>query len=160
MLITRSIYYSLASAVTIVKQKYKLHPWIKKKEFQLINEPSNLGKDEIQEMLNRPDWIIRRTLADFTDPLFYGNEIATIFLILGAMIDWFINSKHGFLGSQIFPAILFSQLLCGGLAVYLYGKKHLENGWYPTFIPLVSIAPFCVIIFVLNLFLIFFSSIF
>lgn len=156
---TISNYFALASAGTIVMQTCKLLPWIKKKEFQLINEPSNLGKDEIQEMLNRPDWIIRRTLADFTDPLFYGNEIATIFLILGAMIDWFINSKHGFLGSQIFPAILFSQLLSGGVAVYLYGKKHLENGWYPTYIPVVSIAPFCVISFGPKLSVILFSSI-
>lgn len=154
-----SNYFALASAGTLVMQTCSLLPWMEKKELKLTNQPSSLDEDEIQDRLTRPDWIIRRTLADFTDPLLYGNEIATSFLILGAMIDWFINSKHGFLGSQIFPAVLFSQLLSGGVAVYLYGRKHLEDGWYPTYIPVVSIAPFCVINFGPKLSVILFSSI-
>ncbi|WMM25289.1 hypothetical protein RBU61_01100 [Tissierella sp. MB52-C2] len=140
-------YFALASSITITLQVCSLLPWMEKKSFNTIDYGPKPTEEEMYNILKNPLWIIRRTLADLTDPLFYGNEIASLFLIIGAIIDWLLNSKHGFLGSQVFPAILFSQLLSGGVSVYLYGRKHLENGWYPTYVPVVSIAPFCVLTF-------------
>ena len=153
-------YFALAGSITITLQVCSLLPWMEKKSFNTIDYGPSPTEEEMYKTLKNPLWIIRRTLADFTDPLFYGNEIASFFLIVGATIDWILNSKHGFLGSQVFPAILLSQLLSGGIGVYLYGRKHLENGWYPTYVPVVSIAPFCVLTFGTTLPVILFSSIF
>ena len=153
-------YFALAGAITITLQVCNLLPWMEKKPFNKIDYGPPPTDEDMYSTLKNPLWLIRRTLADFTDPLFYGNEIASLFLIIGAIIDWFLNSKHGFLGSQVLPAILFSQLISGGIGVYLYGRKHLENGWYPTYVPVVSIAPFCVLTFGTTLPVILFSSIF
>lgn len=92
-------YFALAGSITITLQVCSLLPWMEKKSFNTIDYGPSPTEEEMYKTLKNPLWIIRRTLADFTDPLFYGNEIASFFLIVGAIIDWFLNSKHGFLGS-------------------------------------------------------------
>ena len=141
-------YIALALSITLGLQVCKLLPWIKEKPFPLIKENQrNLSYDEKYKLLKSPLFLVRRTLADFTDCLFYGNEWATIFLILGAVVDWLINSTHGLAGARLFPAVLLSQLVSGGIGVFLYGYNHIEKGWYPTYVPVVSIGPFCVLTF-------------
>ncbi|KNF09524.1 hypothetical protein CLPU_3c03040 [Gottschalkia purinilytica] len=156
-----SNYIALATAITITLQVCKIAPWMKKSDFNVDEEDAEEVSRKIEyEQLKSPIWFIRRVLADFTDPLFYGNEIATIFLIIGAIIDWFLNTKHGLLGTGVFPGILLSQLIGGGIGVLLYGRKHIEYGWYPTYIPVVSVGPICVLTFGATLPVIIFSSVF
>ncbi len=148
MPVTVSNYIALALSITIALQVCKLLPWMKGKPFPIIEENIRVLNDEEKyRLLKSPLFLIRRTLADFTDCLFYGNEWATIFLIFGAIVDWIINCRHGMCGTQVFPAILLVQLVSGGLGVFLYGYKHIELGWYPTYVPVVSIGPFCVLTF-------------
>jgi hypothetical protein len=53
---------------------------------------------------------IRRTLADLTEPPFYGNDLAGFFLLIGLFLDWIFG--RGILcdgGFGAIPAIVLSQ---------------------------------------------------
>lgn len=118
-------------------------PWMEKESVKPI--PSN----NLTEDVYSTTWFIRRVFAEFTEPHFYGNEIASMFLMTGAIIDWIINRQHGLSGlmGEYFPAIILSQFLSAGVGIFLYAHKHESEGWYPTFVPVVSAAPFCVLAF-------------
>ncbi|MDO5717382.1 MAG: hypothetical protein Q4P34_00225 [Tissierellia bacterium] len=153
-------YIALALSITLTLQVCKLAPWIKKTAHPVIRENHvELTEEQKYDLLKSPLYLIRRSLADFTDCYFYGNEWPSLFLIIGALIDWLINFEHGMGGAGVFPAILLSQLVSGGLGVFLYGRKHLEYGWYPTYVPVVSIGPFCVLTFGTGLHVVFFAGI-
>ena len=62
-------------------------PWMEKKETVKYPKP-------VIENTHSPLWSIRKSLADFSDPHFWGNEIASIGIIFGATLDWIINPKH------------------------------------------------------------------
>lgn len=152
-------YLALAIAILITLQTCHLLPWIKKSDFPAVAGRRERSADEKLEDLKNPLWYTRRVLADFTDPLFYGNEIASIGVILGAMLDWTINRNHGLAGAGVFPAILLSQLIGGSVGVLLYGRKHIEKGWYPTYVPVVSVGPMAVLTFGGSMPVILFASI-
>ena len=153
-------YFALALSITLTLQVCKLAPWIEKVRHPVIAENRRtLSGQQQYELLKSPMFLIRRTLADFTDCYFYGNEWPALFLIIGGIVDWLVNHEHGMCGAKVFPAILLSQLVSGGLGVFLYGRKHIENGWYPTYVPVVSIAPFCVLTFGTSLHVVLFASI-
>ena len=147
-------YFALTIGITVTLQTCHLLPWMEKKPHKLLREPKKLTEEDKDKILKDPIWLMRRTIADLCEPLFYGNEIVSIFIILGAMIDWALGE-----GNSVFPAILFAQLLAGGISVYLYGRNHLDRGWYPTYIAVVSIAPFAVLTFGASLPVILFASI-
>lgn len=86
-------------------------------------------------------WSIRRTFADFSEAWFYGNELVGGLVILGVLTDWFVNINHITNGSGLVPDILMGQMIASAVGVFLYQKHFAEEGWYPTFMPLVSIVP-------------------
>ena len=86
-------------------------------------------------------WSIRRTFADFSEAWFYGNELVGGLVILGVLTDWFVNINHITNGSGLVPDILMRQMIASAVGVFLYRKHFAEEGWYPTFMPLVSIVP-------------------
>ncbi|HAP4713829.1 hypothetical protein [Enterococcus faecalis] len=86
-------------------------------------------------------WSIRRTFADFSEAWFYGNELVGGLVILGVLTDWFVNINHITNGSGLVPDILMGQMIASAVGVFLYRKHFAEEGWYPTFMPLVSIVP-------------------
>ncbi|GEM28995.1 hypothetical protein NN3_00020 [Nocardia neocaledoniensis NBRC 108232] len=91
-------------------------------------------------------WMLRRVLADFTEAPFLGNEWASAGLIAGAVFTYLmVRPTEGIAG--IFPLILGTQLAAGALAVIVWRARWRVHGWYPTFVPLVSIAPAAVITF-------------
>ncbi|MBA4493533.1 hypothetical protein ACFO25_13880 [Paenactinomyces guangxiensis] len=92
-------------------------------------------------------WFVRRVLADFTEAPFYANELASIGLILGAILSWVLNPLNPAYGSGVFPAILLSQILTAAIGIFLYYDLWKKLGWYPTFVPLVSVAPAVVLTF-------------
>lgn len=92
-------------------------------------------------------WSVRRALAEFTEPLFYGNEVASIFLLVGLTIDCIINGAMPAYGSGNIGAILLSQFVGAGIGIFLYASKFDKGGWYATYVPVVSVGPACVLMF-------------
>ena len=134
---------SMAFTGFVIMAGCRVLPWMKKVEPKPI--PQNPRKENVQSA----SWFLRRVLADFTEPHFYGNEIASTFLLGGALLDWVINREHGLSGlaGNYLPAILLSQFVAGGIGVFLYADKFDDGGWYATYVPVVSAAPFCVLAF-------------
>jgi hypothetical protein len=90
---------------------------------------------------NRRGWFGRRVLADFSEAQFYGNEWASAGLLLGTLLSWVLNPLHPALGTGLLPAVILSQVLTSAVGVFLYYERWRDLQWYPTFVPLVSVAP-------------------
>lgn len=140
----------LTMAITgiVIGEVCKELPWMEHVPFNHINKGAKemTEEDQLEEM-STPIWFVRRVLADFSEPQFYGNEVASLFLILGVCIDWILNNAHGASGSGAIPAILLSQFIGSGIGVFLYFDKFVKKGWYATYVPVVSVGPACVLMF-------------
>ena len=140
----------LTMAITgiIICQVCHILPCLERVPSKTIEKDTpELSREEELERMLKPTWFVRRVLADFSEPQFYGNEIAGLFIILGACLEWFLNSGHGAYASGTIPAIILSQFIAGGVGVYLYTHKFFEKGWYATYVPVVSVGPACVLMF-------------
>lgn len=138
----------LAMAITgiLISAICKTLPWIKMNPPRPINRTVKSEAQTLKEM-KRPLWFVRRVFADFTEPQFYGNEIAGFFLILGVCLDWILNVNHGASASGVIPAIMLSQFIASSVGIFLYFNKYVERGWYATFVPVVSVGPACILMF-------------
>ena len=94
-----------------------------------------------------PRWLARRMLADFTDAQFIGNEWASAGLLAGTVISYLLNPSMEGNAGNLLPRLLIAQVLTAGLAVTLWHRQWVIYGWYPTFVPVVSIAPATVLAF-------------
>lgn len=92
-------------------------------------------------------WFPRRVLADFSEAQFFGNELASAGLILGTLLTWLLNPLNPAYGSGLLPGILLSQVLAAAVGILLYQRQWEIHGWYPTFVPVVSVAPAAVLAF-------------
>ncbi|WP_020657896.1 hypothetical protein [Amycolatopsis benzoatilytica] len=92
-----------------------------------------------------PVWVLRRVLADFTEAPFHGNEIASLGMLIGTVLTYVLNPLTPVYGSQLLPALLSAQVLTATLGVLLYRRQWARYGWYPTFVPVVSVAPAAVL---------------
>jgi hypothetical protein len=54
---------------------------------------------------------------------------------------------HPLLGTGLLAAVLLSQVLTSAVGVFLYYERWRDLEWYPTFVPLVSVAPAVVLTF-------------
>lgn len=86
-------------------------------------------------------WVMRRTLADFSEAPFLGNELASLGLLLGVGIAWWVNPDSAAYGSGVLPALIGGQLLTAVLGILIWRRQWMLRGWYPTYIPLVSVVP-------------------
>lgn len=130
-------------------------PWMSREEAP--PEGEDIPETEVAAELREPPppedptakrgWFGRRVLADFSEAQFYGNELASAGLILGTLLTWLLNPMHPAYGSGLLPAILLSQVLASAIGVFLYYERWRELEWYPTFVPVVSIAPAAVLTF-------------
>ena len=95
--------------------------------------------------LQTPDygmiWSLRRVLADFSEAPFYGNEWASLGLILGALLAFTLNPASPVYGSMLLPQLIGAQALTSAIGVVIWRRNWMEHGWYPTYIPLVSVVP-------------------
>jgi hypothetical protein len=66
---------------------------------------------------------------------------------LGTLLSWVLNPQHPALGSGLLPAMLLSQVLASAIGVFLYYERWRDLEWYPTFVPVVSVAPAVVLTF-------------
>ena len=134
----------LTMAVTgmIVCMVCKILPWVKK--VPVKSHRTNAAPDAD---VYSTSWFVRRVLADFSEAPFYGNEVASIFLLAGAVIGTIVCGSHGAYGSGAVPAILLSQFTGAEVGVFLYACKYDNGGWYATYVPVVSVGPACVLAF-------------
>lgn len=92
-------------------------------------------------------WVLRRALADFSEAQFFGNEWASAALLVGALIAYVADPTGLFYGSGLFTALLASQVLTALTGVLVWRRKWQALAFYPTFVPVVSVAPAAVLAF-------------
>ncbi|MGP3930220.1 hypothetical protein [Nonomuraea sp. KM88] len=94
-----------------------------------------------------PAWVLRRALADFSEAQFFGNEWASAAMIGGAVIAYVVSPSALVHGSGLFLAVLASQVVTALAGVLIWRRQWRELGFYPTFVPVVSVAPAVVLTF-------------
>lgn len=114
------------------------------------SNPTNFG----------PLWSVRRMLSDFTESQFFANELAGIGYLVGVLLAIYVNPFSISYGSGLIGKILISQTLTSGIAIILWRKKWIKYGWYPTYIPISSVAPATVLIFQGNMLSIILGAVF
>lgn len=91
-------------------------------------------------------WLPRRVLADFTEAQFFGNEWASLGMLAGLVLAWALNPGLPGYASNLVPQMLTAQLLTAVLGVWWHADRWRRHGWYPTFVPVVSLAPAAVLV--------------
>lgn len=91
-------------------------------------------------------WTIRRILADFSEAPFFGNELASLGLLLGVGLAFVLNPESPSYGSGLLPELLAGQFLTAAIGVLVWRREWIKRGWYPTYIPLVSVVPAAILI--------------
>ncbi|MGH8385328.1 MAG: hypothetical protein ACRESJ_07520 [Pseudomonas sp.] len=86
-------------------------------------------------------WTLRRILADFSEAPFFGNELASLGLLLGALLAYWLNPLSPAYGSGLLLHIIAAQALTSAIGVLIWRRQWMLRGWYPTYIPLVSVVP-------------------
>ncbi|NUT76422.1 hypothetical protein HNO86_15375 [Pseudomonas sp. C1C7] len=86
-------------------------------------------------------WSLRRVLADFSEAPFFGNELASLGLLLGALLAYSLNPSSPAYGSGLLLHIIAAQALTSAIGVLFWRPQWKAHGWYPTYIPLVSVVP-------------------
>ena len=128
----------------IVLEACRVLPFIEKKTDFYSDNPGLWGKQYGEagpaEDLQKPTWFVRRVLADFTEAQFYGNEWASGLMLLGVLIDWIINPASIYYGNNFLPIVICAQIVSSAVGVFLYYHEW-EKGFYPTFLPVVTIVP-------------------
>ena len=120
-------------------------PWMKKVPMSPIDyqEPA-LSQEEELANVKTTKWFVRRAFADFSEAQFYGNEIAGLFVIVGACLDFILFPQ---IASNMLGSILLGQFVAGGVGILLYHEQYAKQGWYATYVPVVSVAPACILAF-------------
>ena len=142
-------------------------PWVEKKPVKACPPVKSSGGDGgndgdscggegaegngLSDDVHSPSWLVRRVLADFTEAPFYGNEVASVFLLIGLVVGEIVSGTHGAYGSGAVSAIVLSQFVGATVGVFLYADKFDNGGWYATYVPVVSVGPACVLMFGANI---------
>lgn len=90
-------------------------------------------------------WTLRRVLADFSEAPFFGNEWASLGLLAGVLLAYALNPLSPAYGSGWLPHLVTGQALASLLGVLLWRQQWRKRGWYPTYVPLVSVVPAAVL---------------
>ncbi len=142
--------FGMAVAGIVIMLLFPLIPWInplekkrmadmkKAEEEAAKNPPPKLAEGELPPLPptigEGPMWLIKRSLADFTEIYFFGNEIAGLCLIIGLLFSWVLNPAHtGYGGPGLTSAILAAQLMGSSLAIFVNYGNWQKYGWYNTF---------------------------
>ncbi|WP_131737089.1 hypothetical protein [Actinomadura roseirufa] len=111
-------------------------PWLRPERLRPA-EPVEPGPDRT----GTASWIPRRILADFTEAHFYGSEWAGAGLLIGCVLQFLLNPAGPAYGSGLLPQMIAAQVLTAACGVLLWRTRWSAAGWYPTFVPVVSVAP-------------------
>ncbi|RCL24154.1 hypothetical protein C6A77_16850 [Pseudomonas sp. AFG_SD02_1510_Pfu_092] len=86
-------------------------------------------------------WTLRRVLADFSEAPFFGNELASLGLLLGVLLAYLLAPAAPAYGSLLLGPMVAGQALASLFGVVFWRRQWQARGWYPTYIPIVSIVP-------------------
>lgn len=86
-------------------------------------------------------WTLRRVLADFSEAPFFGNELASVGLLAGLLFAYLLEPAGPVYGSKLVLELVVGQALASLIGVVIWRRQWKERGWYPTYIPIVSIVP-------------------
>jgi len=95
---------------------------------------------------------LRWFLSDMTEPLFFASELAALGLLSGAALAWRAGGRGrswpGSLsyGTGLWPWVLASASLSLLISNLAFGWM-LDDGWQPTFVPFVCVAPAMVLMY-------------
>ncbi|MGE8479601.1 MAG: hypothetical protein ACN6PK_15125 [Pseudomonas shirazensis] len=127
---------ALASAVAFIL--YKRFPG-------LLGERRDSALNDAPAINAKPDhgvlWTLRRVLADFSEAPFFGNEWASLGLLLGVLLAHVLAHAAAAYGSMLVLEMVAAQALASLLGVLLWRRQWIARGWYPTYIPIVSVVP-------------------
>jgi len=84
-------------------------------------------------------------LADISEAPFFGNELASLGLLLGVFLAYVLAPSAPAYGSQLVLQMVAGQGLASLVGVLFWRRQWKERGWYPTYIPIVSIVPAAVL---------------
>lgn len=90
-------------------------------------------------------WTLRRVLADFSEAPFFGNEWASLGLLTGVLLAYALNPLSPAYGSGLVLYLVGGQALTSLIGVVLWRQQWRKRGWYPTYVPLVSVVPAAVL---------------
>lgn len=90
-------------------------------------------------------WTLRRVLADFSEAPFYGNEWASLGMLAGVLLAYALNPLSPAYGSGLLLPMLAAQALTSLVGVIVWRRQWQIRGWYPTYVPLVSVVPAAVL---------------
>ena len=131
---------AVASVFAFLLCRY-LPSLVKSAHSGLAEKPS----DPAPTITRTPDygviWTLRRILADFSEAPFFGNELASLGLILGALLAYTLNPMSPVYGSGLLPQLIGAQALTSAIGIMIWRRQWMLRGWYPTYIPLVSVVP-------------------
>ncbi len=116
----------------------------------LVNRPSESAPERAQPPARKaPDygllWTMRRVLADFSEAPFFGNEWASLGLLVGVLLAYGLNPLSPAYGSGLVLHLVAGQALTSLLGVTMWRHQWKKRGWYPTYVPLVSVVPAAVL---------------
>lgn len=154
--ISGSAVFGMAISGIIICEIVKRLPWMKslvdKQATEAAEAAKNALKAESTPEVEKPlpptvgtgvFWMIRRSLADFTEIYFMGNEIAGLGLVLGLLLSWLLNPAHcGYGGPNFTSAILAGQFMASSLAIFFHYDKWQKFGWYNTFTASIALGAF------------------
>ncbi|MEB0205983.1 hypothetical protein [Pseudomonas sp. CCC3.1] len=92
-------------------------------------------------------WTMRRVLADFSEAPFFGNEWASLGMLAGVLLAYALNPFSPAYGSGLLLHLVAAQALTSLLGVIIWRGQWQKRGWYPTYVPLVSVVPASVLTF-------------
>ena len=89
-------------------------------------------------------WLVRRTLADWTEIMFFGNEWVGAATIAALVLSWFLNPMSVVYGTpNLLPGMIACSLMAGSLALFVYEPKYEERGFFNTFVTVsAALIPF------------------
>ncbi|GLO12918.1 hypothetical protein PPUJ20028_14990 [Pseudomonas putida] len=103
----------------------------------------------VEPVASQPDygvvWTLRRVLADFSEAPFFGNELASLGLLLGVLLAYLLAPAAPAYGSMLVMHIVAGQAMASLVGIVFWRGQWQARGWYPTYIPIVSIVPAAVL---------------
>nr|WP_313731882.1 hypothetical protein [Pseudomonas sp.] len=90
-------------------------------------------------------WTLRRVLADFSEAPFFGNELASLGLLLGLLLAYLVAPAGPAYGSQLVLQMVTGQFMASLVGVLVWRRQWQVRSWYPTYIPIVSVVPAAVL---------------
>ena len=124
----------------------KYLPWMTRQASDPAPAPAAAAPAPAEPPKMNTGWFIKRVFADFSEANFYGSEIAGVFFIIGGIVAVYLNPLYpGYGDGNTYLVILASQILASAFGIFIYWHRYFELGWYPTFIPVVTMGPIFVL---------------